>query len=129
MRIVKIGALFLILLFLCMCGINKYELRLQIQGKVTDATSGSPIRGAKVELCNVTFQSTVVFCNDETDSQGQYSLQYDFDDENDCHEKYLVLSASKDPYNTKYYSYDVLLAKYVCCEEGVQTFDFQLNKF
>ena len=61
MRIGKIVALFLILLFLCMCGINKYGLRIQIQGKVTDATNGSPIQGAKVELCNVTFQSTEVF--------------------------------------------------------------------
>jgi len=129
MRIGKIVALFLILLFICICGINKYKLRLQIQGKVTDSTNGSPIQGAKVKLCNVTFQSTNVFCDDETDSQGRYSLQYDFDDENDCDEKHLVLSASKDPYNTQYYSYDTLVEKYVCCEEGIQTFDFQLKKF
>lgn len=92
---------------------------LTLQGKVTDAQSGSPIKGAEVLLYHLSNPSTHENLKGvETNKNGLYSLSYI----GEVKRKFVYLTVSKSGYaSQEKWVQDVYTPE-------VQVFDFQLEK-
>ncbi len=101
------------------------EKTIEIQGHVTDAASGAPIKGVDVVFDRITGLTTgEELARAYTDADGYYYVRYTFYIVDNC--KLLELSVNYE--NSYVDGYGTKLI-HVECASGIQVFDVQLSKW
>ena len=114
-----------ILLFLNTCDVTTEKLEIEIRGRVSSASGGSPIQEADVVLKEYFWlEDDFELARVSTDENGHYRLKHRFDNRDECAEDRLVLEV------TKYGYFMGMFAptdeRRIECHNDVQTIDFQL---
>ncbi|GEM_PF-3119075 len=113
------------LLFLNTCDVTTEKLEIDIRGRVSSASGGSPIQEADVVLKEyVWLEDDFELTRVSTDENGHYHITYGFENRDECAEDRLVLEVTKNGYLMGIFA--PTGEQRIECHNDVQTIDFQL---